>query len=71
MNRAGIGLLCAAALVEELEAIVRAQQATIAALELGQVRPPHDIGSAVAMLLSPESQWINGQRIEASGGMVL
>jgi hypothetical protein len=28
-------------------------------------------GAAVAMLLSPESGWINGQRIEASGGMNL
>jgi NAD(P)-dependent dehydrogenase (short-subunit alcohol dehydrogenase family) len=38
---------------------------------LGRVGQPDDIGGAVAMLLSPESGWINGQRIEASGGMNL
>jgi NAD(P)-dependent dehydrogenase (short-subunit alcohol dehydrogenase family) len=32
---------------------------------------PDDIGGAVAALLAPESRWINGQRIEASGGMIL
>lgn len=35
---------------------------------LGRVGLPDDIGGAVAMLLSPGSGWINGQRIEASGG---
>ena len=30
-----------------------------------------DIGSAVAAILSDEAGWINGQRIEASGGMML
>jgi len=38
---------------------------------LGRVGLPDDIGGAVAMLLSPESYWINGQRIEASGGTLL
>lgn len=38
---------------------------------LGRVGQPDDIGGAVAMLLSPESGWINGQRIEASGGQGL
>lgn len=38
---------------------------------LGRVGLPDDIGSAVAMLLSPDSGWITGQRIEASGGMLL
>ena len=38
---------------------------------LGRVGLPDDIGSAVAMLLAPESGWINGQRIEVSGGMML
>ncbi len=38
---------------------------------LGRVGLPDDIGGAVAMLLSPQSQWINGQRIEVSGGMAL
>ncbi|HEX5684315.1 MAG TPA: SDR family oxidoreductase [Ideonella sp.] len=38
---------------------------------LGRVGRPDDIGAAVAMLLSPGSAWITGQRIEVSGGMVL
>jgi NAD(P)-dependent dehydrogenase (short-subunit alcohol dehydrogenase family) len=38
---------------------------------LGRVGLPDDIGSAVAMLLSPDSHWITGQRIEVSGGMFL
>jgi len=38
---------------------------------LGRVGLPEDVGGAVAMLLAPESGWINGQRIEVSGGMLL
>jgi NAD(P)-dependent dehydrogenase (short-subunit alcohol dehydrogenase family) len=38
---------------------------------LGRVGLPDDVGGAVAMLLSPESGWINGQRIEVSGGQNL
>ncbi|MRX10329.1 SDR family oxidoreductase [Pseudoduganella sp. FT25W] len=38
---------------------------------LGRVGEADDIGGAVAMLLSEESGWVNGQRIEASGGMML
>jgi len=40
-------------------------------IALGRVGLPDDIGNAVALLLSPESAWINGQRIEASGGQML
>ncbi len=49
----------------QLNAAVAAQTA------LGRVGLPDDVGGAVAMLLSPEGAWINGQRIEVSGGMVL
>jgi NAD(P)-dependent dehydrogenase (short-subunit alcohol dehydrogenase family) len=38
---------------------------------LGRVGQPDDVGGVVAMLLSPESGWINGQRIEVSGGQGL
>jgi NAD(P)-dependent dehydrogenase (short-subunit alcohol dehydrogenase family) len=38
---------------------------------LGRVGQPDDIGGAVAMLLSDQSGWVNGQRIEAAGGMAL
>ncbi|WP_443749048.1 SDR family NAD(P)-dependent oxidoreductase [Asticcacaulis solisilvae] len=36
---------------------------------LGRVGLPDDIGGAIAMLLSDEAGWINGQRIEAAGGI--
>jgi NAD(P)-dependent dehydrogenase (short-subunit alcohol dehydrogenase family) len=38
---------------------------------LGRVGLPDDIGGAVASLLSRDSRWINGQRIEVSGGMFI
>ncbi|QUX90481.1 short-chain dehydrogenase [Marinomonas sp. A3A] len=38
---------------------------------LGRAGEAEDIGKAVAMLLSEDSGWITGQRIEASGGMFL
>jgi NAD(P)-dependent dehydrogenase (short-subunit alcohol dehydrogenase family) len=46
-------------------------QAIAAQIALGRVGQPDDIGGAVAALLAPESRWVNGQRIEASGGMIL
>jgi NAD(P)-dependent dehydrogenase (short-subunit alcohol dehydrogenase family) len=50
---------------EQLNRFVASQTA------LGRVGVPDDIGGAVAALLSEDSRWINGQRIEASGGMFL
>jgi NAD(P)-dependent dehydrogenase (short-subunit alcohol dehydrogenase family) len=38
---------------------------------LGRVGLPSDIGGVVASLLSEDNRWINGQRIEVSGGMLL
>lgn len=38
---------------------------------LGRVGMPSDIGGVVTALLSQEAGWINGQRVEASGGMFL
>lgn len=38
---------------------------------LGRVGLPDDIGGAIAALFSDGSRWINGQRVEASGGMFL
>jgi len=38
---------------------------------LGRVGLPDDIGGVIALLLSPENGWINGQRIEVSGGIFL
>jgi hypothetical protein len=38
---------------------------------LGRVGQPDDIGPMIASLLSEENRWINGQRIEVSGGMNL
>lgn len=38
---------------------------------LGRVGRADDIGSVVAFLCTDDAKWINGQRIEASGGMFL
>lgn len=38
---------------------------------LGRVGQPDDIGAAVATLLSDGMQWVNGQRIEITGGQSL
>jgi NAD(P)-dependent dehydrogenase (short-subunit alcohol dehydrogenase family) len=38
---------------------------------LGRVGLPDDIGPMVASLLTEDSRWINGQRIEVSGGIFL
>jgi NAD(P)-dependent dehydrogenase (short-subunit alcohol dehydrogenase family) len=38
---------------------------------LGRVGEPDDIGPMTAALLSEDNRWVNGQRIEVSGGMGL
>jgi NAD(P)-dependent dehydrogenase (short-subunit alcohol dehydrogenase family) len=38
---------------------------------LGRAGVPDDIGPMIAALLSDENRWVNGQRIEVSGGMGL
>ncbi len=38
---------------------------------LGRVGLPGDIGGVVASLLSEDNRWVNGQRIEVSGGFFL
>lgn len=38
---------------------------------LGRVGVPGDISGVVAFLASEDGRWVNGQRIEASGGMFL
>ncbi|WP_029910322.1 SDR family NAD(P)-dependent oxidoreductase [Pelobacter seleniigenes] len=48
---------------------VNAQIAAITAL--GRVGLPDDIGGVVAAILDDEAGWINGQRIEASGGQAI
>ena len=49
----------------EINAVIAAQTA------LGRVGVPDDIGGVIASLLSEDSRWINGQRIEAAGGIFL
>jgi NAD(P)-dependent dehydrogenase (short-subunit alcohol dehydrogenase family) len=49
----------------QLNAFVASQTA------LGRVGVPDDIGGAVAALLSDSNRWVNGQRIEVSGGMFI
>ncbi|WP_375419305.1 SDR family NAD(P)-dependent oxidoreductase [uncultured Hymenobacter sp.] len=41
------------------------------ATALGRVGLPDDIGGVVAFLCTEEARWINGQRLEVSGGMNL
>lgn len=48
---------------------INAQLAGITAL--GRVGLPDDIGGVVAFLCTEDAKWINGQRIEISGGMML
>jgi len=38
---------------------------------LGRAGVPNDVGPMIAALLSDENRWVNGQRIEVSGGMAL
>ena len=38
---------------------------------LGRVGVPDDIGGIVAFLCSEDARWVNGQRLEASGGIFL
>ena len=38
---------------------------------LGRPGLPDDIGPMIAALLSEDNRWVNGQRIEVSGGMLL
>lgn len=38
---------------------------------LGRVGMPDDIGGVIASILSDDNRWVNGQRIEASGGIML
>ena len=49
----------------QLQALIASQTA------LGRVGQPDDIGGVIAALLSPANGWVNAQRIEASGGMLL
>ncbi|CAN1575301.1 FabG Dehydrogenases with different specificities (related to short-chain alcohol dehydrogenases) [Flavobacteriaceae bacterium] len=38
---------------------------------LGRIGVPEDIGGVVAFLCTPAAGWVNGQRIELSGGMMI
>ena len=38
---------------------------------LGRAGKPDDIGGAIAAILSDGSGWMNAQRIEVSGGMLI
>lgn len=48
-----------------------AREQVAANIALGRVGVPDDIGGVVAFLCSEAGRWVNGQRIEASGGMNL
>jgi NAD(P)-dependent dehydrogenase (short-subunit alcohol dehydrogenase family) len=38
---------------------------------LGRTAEPDDIGGIVAFLCTDAARWLNGQRIEATGGVML
>ncbi len=40
-------------------------------IPLGRVGEAHDIGGVVAFLCSDDAKWVNGERIEVSGGQTL
>lgn len=44
------------------------QKTVIAETPLGRVGQPEDVADAIASLLSPDTRWITGQRIEVTGG---
>jgi NAD(P)-dependent dehydrogenase (short-subunit alcohol dehydrogenase family) len=46
-------------------------QAIASQTALGRVGEPGDIGAVVAALLSDDMGWVNGQRLEVSGGIHL
>jgi NAD(P)-dependent dehydrogenase (short-subunit alcohol dehydrogenase family) len=48
---------------------INKQVASVTAL--GRVGLPDDIGGVVSFLCTDDAKWINGQRIEVSGGMML
>ena len=45
------------------------QQTVSKVTALGRTGVADDIGPMIASLLSDDNRWVNGQRIEASGGM--
>ena len=47
------------------------QEMVTSVTALGRVGQPEDVGGVVASLLSPETGWVNAQRIEVSGGQNL
>lgn len=44
------------------------QKVVAADTPLGRVGEPEDVADVIASLLSPDTRWITGQRIEVTGG---
>lgn len=44
------------------------QKAVVADTALGRMGEPEDVAGVIASLLSPDTRWINGQRVEVTGG---
>lgn len=44
------------------------QKAVAAETPLGRMGEPEDVADVIATLVSPEARWINGQRVEVTGG---
>lgn len=56
---------------ESFEAVPQVKDIIASNTALGRVGVSEDIGGIVTFLCSYEAGWVNGQRIEASGGMFL
>ena len=63
--------LTATDLNAELRALPNVEQAFSAVTALGRIGKVEDIANAAALLASPDSGWITGQYVEASGGLWL
>ncbi|MGA0557195.1 SDR family NAD(P)-dependent oxidoreductase [Larkinella sp. VNQ87] len=72
INNAGTSLSAPIAETTEAQTDTPAMREFVASITaLGRVGLPDDVGGVVAFLCSEEAKWVNGQRIEVTGGMNL
>ena len=75
--RSGVTLNCVSpgptetALLADLDATGKLQQALARAIPLGRVGTPEDMAGAVAFLLSDDAAYVTGQVLSVSGGLTM